>query len=48
MKIDGEIIDESEALDPAANDFHALIAEQQLASHEFESATGDGDEVAAQ
>jgi hypothetical protein len=44
----GEMIDKSETLDPAANDLHALVPEQQLASHEFEPATGNGDEVTVQ
>jgi hypothetical protein len=45
---DGELLEESEALHPAANNFHALFTEQQLASDEFEFATRDGDEVTAQ
>jgi hypothetical protein len=44
----GEVIDESDALDTTTNNLDAFVTEQQLASDEFERAAHDRDEVTAQ
>jgi hypothetical protein len=43
-----DVVEESDTIDATTNDFSAFIAEEQLASHEFQSVARDGDQVTAE